>query len=615
MSVDDRENIIQNEIKEQNNNHNIYSYKKDLWMYFESINSRFLKERQKVKSLMYIFLQKSILSEEYGENLDLLYNQVYTELSYFVEIENSKKNNNKNILLDDLYNIFLENIKNESLLYKKYSKSIKNNLNKLEQNINIQFEMNSHLNELFKTYQLQFKKVIQNVKDFKEKYENSGKLVEKSKKEYEIMKEEIESQKEINEADNLKYKKCKEENKQKLKEAKKRQKDYEDYLVIANKEREKYIELSEKIYDLAQKLDNEYIELVKNNINIFLNSKSDLNNKIITENKNILKNVELINFNWEIEQFANSKFPKFSLPKPFIYEQYNPYLFLRERRTKDHHTENKEIYKIIVNDLNHLFLSEKYKLNISNDNTNNQNDENNKNANKTKIEDIDYIRNSVHDIWNSKKVGFYKIKNLLINDELRIIFLREINQYRNEGIFILDQTSYDNLAKAFNILINISYDIKDYESIKACMILSQTFYESSDKKILLQKEIYKNEVWKKPGFWEEFIDFSIKHQINYSKGYLVFLEEDEEKREERVKNSVNSELITFSYNMNLFKVPHKEIKEIIESFLKKYGINDNTILDSQLEVSEIEDEIITESLASNLIVEPIEEEEEKKNEE
>ena len=614
MSVDDRENIIQNEIKEQNNNNTIYSYKKDLWMYFESINSRFLKERQKVKSLMYIFLQKSIFSEEYGQNLDLLYNQVYTELSYFVEIEESKKNNNKNILLDDLYNIFLENIKNESLLYKKYSKSIKSNLNKLEQNIKIQYEMNSHLNELFKTYQLKFKKVIQNVKDFKEKYENSGKLVEKSKKEYEIMREEIESQKEINEADNLRYKKCKEENKQKLKEAKKRQKDYEDYLVVANKEREKYIELSEKIYDLAQKLDNEYIELVKNNINIFLNSESDLNYKIITENKNILKNVELINFNWEIEQFANSKFPKFSLPKPFIYEQYNPYLFLRERRTKDHHTENKEIYKIIVNDLNHLFLSEKYKLNISNDNNNNQNDENNKNSNKTKIEDIDYIRNSVHDIWNSKKIGFYKMKSLLINDELRIIFLREINQYRNEGIFILDQTSYDNLAKAFNILINISYDIKDYESIKACMILSQTFYESSDKKISLQKEIYKNEVWKKPGFWEEFIDFSIKHQINYSKGYLEFLEEDEEKREERVKNCVNSELITFSYNMNLFKVPHKEIKEIVESFLKKYGINDNIILNSQLEVSEIEDEIITEILASNLTEEPIEEEE-KKNEE
>ena len=614
MSVDDRENIIQNEIKEQNNNNTIYSYKKDLWMYFESINSRFLKERQKVKSLMYIFLQKSIFSEEYGQNLDLLYNQVYTELSYFVEIENSTKNNNKNILLDDLYNIFLENIKNESLLYKKYSKSIKSNLNKLEQNIKIQYEMNSHLNELFKTYQLKFKKVIQNVKDFKEKYENSGKLVEKSKKEYEIMREEIESQKEINEADNLRYKKCKEENKQKLKEAKKRQKDYEDYLVVANKEREKYIELSEKIYDLAQKLDNEYIELVKNNINIFLNSESDLNYKIITENKNILKNVELINFNWEIEQFANSKFPKFSLPKPFIYEQYNPYLFLRERRTKDHHTENKEIYKIIVNDLNHLFLSEKYKLNISNDNNNNQNDENNKNSNKTKIEDIDYIRNSVHDIWNSKKIGFYKMKSLLINDELRIIFLREINQYRNEGIFILDQTSYDNLAKAFNILINISYDIKDYESIKACMILSQTFYESSDKKISLQKEIYKNEVWKKPGFWEEFIDFSIKHQINYSKGYLEFLEEDEEKREERVKNCVNSELITFSYNMNLFKVPHKEIKEIVESFLKKYGINDNIILNSQLEVSEIEDEIITEILASNLTEEPIEEEE-KKNEE
>ena len=57
------------------------------------------------------------------------------------------------------------------------------------------------------------------------------------------------------------------------------------------------------------------------------------------------------------------------------------------------------------------------------------------------------------------------------------------------------------------------------------MILSTTFYKKLDDKILLQKEIMKNEIWKNPNFWEEIIDYSIKEEINNSKGYLIFLEE------------------------------------------------------------------------------------------
>lgn len=128
-------------------------------------------------------------------------------------------------------------------------------------------------------------------------------------------------------------------------------------------------------------------------------------------------------------------------------------------------------------------------------------------------------------MWNSKKIEFKKENNLLKNEELRILILREINQYRNEGIFLLDKNSYDNLAKLFNIIINNSKKVKDYEIIKTCMILSTTFYKKLDDKILLQKEIMKNEIWKNPNFWEEIIDYSIKEEINNSKGYLIFLEE------------------------------------------------------------------------------------------
>ena len=330
----DENNEISINNKEIKENH--LSYKKDLWMYFESINSKFIKDRQKAKSLMYIISQKSILTEEYSNNLDLLYNQFFIELNYFLDEETINNNDDQKYILDNFLSTYLENIKNESILLKNYSKVIKNKiLSNLEQNMKVQYEMNAHLNELYNTYENLFKTVIQNLNKYKENYEKTGKLVEKSKKDYEIMKEEIDNQKEKNEANMLKYKKCKEENNQRIKEAKDKQKKYEDYIVIANEERKKYIELSEKVYDLAQQLDNEYINLIKNNMTSLLNKQNELFNIIVQENENLLKNIDKINFDLELEHFVKSKFPKFSKPKPFIYEQYTPYLFLRERNKRD----------------------------------------------------------------------------------------------------------------------------------------------------------------------------------------------------------------------------------------------------------------------------------------
>ena len=630
MSAEDKENNENNEkniinekidkaINNDKINNTIFSYKKDLWMYFESINNKFIKDRQKSKSLIYILSQKNELTEEYSNNLELLYNQFFIELSYFRDEKNINDKDNKKYTFDIFLNAFLENIKKESVLFKDYSKLIKKILNSFEKNIKIQYEMNSHLNELIKTYEIKFKSIIQNVKKYKDEYEKAGKSVEKTKKDYEIMNEEIKNQNGKNEANNLKYKKCVEENNQKMQEAKEKQKNYEDYLVIANKEREKYIELSEKVYDLAQKLDSEYIDLIKNNIKSLLNSETDIFNKIIEENKSMINNINLFNINDEIEQFANTKFPKFSLPKPFVYEPYTPYLYIRERQKSDNsNTENQDIYKIIVNDLNHLFLSKKYtNLNDKEKNSINENNNKSNNEKKTNIEEIDYIRNIVHEIWNSKKIDFKRFKNLVKNDDLRFIFLTELNHYRSEGMFILDKISYDNLAEIFNIVINISNRVKDFESIKSCMILSQTFYKSlNDDKIYLQKEVMKNEIWIKKDFWKDIIEFSIKNEINNPKEYLVFLEEDEVKREERVKNAVNGVLVTFSVNMKFFKVPLKERKEIIDMFIQKYGIKENPFFnDDEIDIHEAEEEILVESVASNLDIEPKENENDNQNKE
>ena len=625
MSLENQEKniIIENEVINHNNKYNNeynFSYKKDLWMYFESINSKFIKERQKAKSLMYIISQKNMLAEDYANNLELLYKQFFIELSYFSETENDNIKNNKNYSLNDILNLFLEDIKLESDLFKNYSQSIKEKfLYNLEQNLKTQYEINSNLNEIMKAYENNFKKVIEKFEKIKLEYQNSCKSVEKFKKEYEILKVDIESKKEKNDIEELRYQKFKEENDERIKEAKEKQKIYEDYIIEANKERKNYIELSEKTYDLAQKLDNEYFDLIKKKLNYFFNSQSDLLNKILEENKNMIKNINLINFTYELKQFVNSKFPKFSLPKPFTYEQYNPYLVLRKRNEIDvDKSQTHEIIKNVVKEINHLFFSDKnnlnYDNNIDNINTKNKEIDSNKinSENKINLDDLDYIRESVHKIWSSNKLDDKKLFNLLKNQELRITFLRELNQYRIEGIFILEEKSYDKLVSVFNSILFNSRKEKDFECIKLCMILSQTFYKSIDDKIFLQTEVMKNDIWKKRVFWEEIIEYCIKDEINYSKGYLIFLEENEEKREERVKQVVNSNLVTYSYNMKLFNVSQKERKEIINKFIKKYDIKDFIFFDDEIDVNEIKDEILTGSLVSNIDIQPTEE---KKNDE
>jgi Pyruvate/2-oxoacid:ferredoxin oxidoreductase gamma subunit len=182
--------------------------------------------------------------------------------------------------------------------------------------------------------------------------------------------------------------------------------------------------------------------------------------------------------------------------------------------------------------------------------------------------------------------------------------LRELNQYRVEGIFILEKKSYDDLVSVFNVILNNSRKEKDFESINLCMILSQTFYKISKDNIFLQTEVKKNEIWKKHSFWEEIIEFSIKEKIYNTKGFLIFLEENEEEREERVKQAANSILITFLYNMQLFDMSKEERKKIINKFVKKYDIKNFMFLDNELEVDEINDEVIIESVASNLDIQP-----------
>ena len=73
------------------------------------------------------------MTEEYSNNLDLLYNQFFIELNYFLDEETINNNDDQKYILDNFLSTYLENIKIENILLKNYSKVIKNKiLNNLE---------------------------------------------------------------------------------------------------------------------------------------------------------------------------------------------------------------------------------------------------------------------------------------------------------------------------------------------------------------------------------------------------------------------------------------------------------------------------------------------------
>ena len=77
---------------------------------------------------------------------------------------------------------------------------------------------------------------------------------------------------------------------------------------------------------------------------------------------------------------------------------------------------------------------------------------------------------------------------------------------------------------------------------------------------MLQSSLTLNEIWQSQKFWEKMIEFSINDEINNSKEYAVFLNEDGKMREKRVESAIMSNLITFLFNMKLFGFPEDKSK-------------------------------------------------------
>ena len=568
------------------------SYANNMLFAFENIDNNFNKMRNIGKLILYILVQKNNLEKEYAEGINLLYNLYY----------NNIKNNSHKNTLDTAIDYLLNELKNESNFHL-------NNINNIEEKIlkpfeillKKQFNKGMELKKQINSVQNNFKKIYDNLENIKLKFHSAANFAETTLTKFEKIKYYIEKEnfefntpnsnnfnkfsksennlkiplqmkKKLSEENEKKFKRYDDSRKKNIAFAKELETKYKEFIFEANKERENFISNLKNIYNSFEEMDENYIKEFQNYLINITQYQIEIFEKKLEMKKEEIKQYNLININSDIEFFIKENETIYSYPIEFKFEPYHSEI--KCKKVKDEKAKEKyEIEKRVSSLMKDIF---KY---IPKEYSNNPDLE----INFSKIE------KNIKSIWNGLNYERDFLFSLFDKNIYRMHFLNSLNYYREQGLFFLEQNSFNSLCLILNFMLTKAEQDNDYECIKLCMILSQTFFLGKEKKELVQDVIQKNNIWKHRKIWEELIKYSINSEINNPNNYRNLFNENKETRDNRIHSSAYGNLITFWYNMKIFQLPMEKSKYVIRKFCNKYNINENEIYSFDIPENEIKE--------------------------
>ena len=142
-------------------------------------------------------------------------------------------------------------------------------------------------------------------------------------------------------------------------------------------------------------------------------------------------------------------------------------------------------------------------------------------------------------------------------------------------------------------------ETKDSSNAKKIMVLLFTFYTNkkqyfyylnskknpntllinNNEKLYLQTMLVYHKLWRVNYFWESAILTSILEEINNSNTSQYSFQENKVETIIREKNLVFSQLIAYSYNMQMFELDNSLVKEIIVKLAIYFNLFDLQIED------------------------------------
>ena len=462
--------------------------------------------------------------------------------------------------LRKLQEINLNITTNESLLsqgIENFKQNLLNNCSSLEQfitkiNAEIIIPLNTFQENTLKKLNNNYQETLDSEKNYeayltqidftKNKFHSRLKQLEEFLLQKEKLKEKKENEKDMN--------KIEKDIKENLGFAKESEKIYLSYIKYTNRIQEEYIEIKKRNLNEIQNMEIDLGNNIKSSLAKFYSYQNNYFKNIINDSEKKEKLLDSINIKKDIEIFIKANKTPDIPPYP---TEYIPYI----SKTKN------EKVKL---ELKNLFPEEKDIQSL-----------------KTKIDkEIEKFLDLILE-GEKEEVIFANEKNMKIvsNKNYRKIFLNYLNKLRNNTNLTLNDISYKIIGNLLNECLNNSYKEKDFICIKLIIIISTNLFKlnktSNNPRVFLHEYFKNNSLLKDIKFWENLIKYDINEEMHNQKKYNLFSEENDILYNIRIKDIVKGQISINLYNMNLFEVNTSLMFKIINNFCNYYELQSNIV--------------------------------------
>ena len=177
--------------------------------------------------------------------------------------------------------------------------------------------------------------------------------------------------------------------------------------------------------------------------------------------------------------------------------------------------------------------------------------------------------------------------NLIKKPKYKSFFLIILSKQRTKGRFKRSEKLIKDLVEIIINILDSSEIESDFDSVKNCIVLSETFYYEKDenkknkdkdnKKIFLIDFIKYYKWFQDINFWEGIIESMIQKEIAKSEKINIRnrTKETDEETKAKISNISFSIVLSYTNTMIEFNISKEDVNKIVENFVQKYNIDEN----------------------------------------
>ena len=373
-----------------------------------------------------------------------------------------------------------------------------------------------------------------------------------------------------------------------LKEAKESERMYISLINNTNRLQEEYIEIKKRNLNEIQNLEEELGEYIKDSLRKFIifqvaylrNMQYDVDKKA--------KILEGINIRDDIQKFIKDNRTNNIPPTKFEYIPYISKLGKKDEK-KEIVNISPDICKEVNNFISKVFpigRVEEVKLLKS----------------KMKV-DIEEI---VQKIYNEEKLNFEDTKDItkiIMDKRARRFLLNEINNYikKDKNNCLLNDNAYDIIVDIFKESLKLVRQDKDYETPKIIINLSSLLYKNSNdedkEQIFIISNLKREKTIKSFDFWKELINYNIIEDIHNQKINTILKKEEKKENQKqkedyikKINEIVLNKLKIYSDIMMNFYCRANCIRQVVQEFKEFYILKDTDLEEINKKIEEYENE-------------------------